>query len=336
MQKKRVNLALQGGGAHGAFTWGVLDRFLEEDMFEVNGVSGTSAGAVNGVCLVYGLATGGKEKAKDLLASFWHKCSEIAKFSPLQPTPFDSALGPGNMDYNPFYIILNIFSSIVPPYIWNPCNYNVVKDVLNELIDFTTIQKCTEYILFLAATNIKSNKIKIFSNPEITVDSVLASTCLPNMFQAVKIDDEFYWDGGFMGNPAIFPLFANTDTNDLMIIQIYTANYGRVPFTSSDILHRATDLSFNSTLMREMRAIHFVNDLVDRGVNDNGKLKKIYVHHISSGELMENFNMSSQLNVTLKWLTYLRDYGRKVADAWIKDNYNKIGKETTCEWCQFI
>lgn len=331
MKKRKLNLALQGGGAHGAFTWGVLDRLLEEEDLEIVGVSGTSAGAVNGACLVCGLTQGGNEAARALLSDFWRKNSESQQFSLLQPTLIDKMASRGNITFNPFFWTFSVISKTFSPYQWNPLMQNPLKDLLADVIDFSAIQHQQRYKLFLTATNIRTSKVRIFHNAEVTADAVCASACLPHLFQAVEIDGEFYWDGGYIGNPAMFPLFEQTQCTDLMLIQIDSIDYNRVPTQMSEIVDRSTDISFNSSLMREMRAISFVTKIIDRGFNDGGRLIKTNIHYISTGDLMNQYNGSSKLNVDWGWLSYLMENGREKADVWIRENYDQIGRKSSCD-----
>ena len=337
MQKKYLNLALQGGGAHGAFTWGVLDRLLEEKDLEIVGVSGTSAGAVNGSCLVYGLIEGGNEAAREVLGEFWRRNSDSQRFSPLQPTVLDKLWSRGNIDWNPFFWAFSMISQYLSPYEFNPFLLNPLKELLRDLIRFETIQEQERYQLFLTATNIRTSKVKIFPNAEITADAVCASCCLPQLFQAVEIDGELYWDGGFIGNPAMFPLFEHTRCADLMLIQIDSIDYGKVPRKISEIMDRATDISFNSSLMREMRAICFVTQIIEKGFTDGGRLVKTNLHYIGTGDLLNQYNGSSKLNVDWEWLSHLKDNGRNRAESWIREHYEKIGREDSCDaGCLFL
>lgn len=328
---RRLNLALQGGGSHGAFTWGVLDRLLEEKDLEIVGISGTSAGAVNGVALVYGLIIGGPEQARKTLESVWWENSKMALFSPFKQTLLDRIKSPGNIDNNILFAIGNILTPLLSPYQCNPLNINPMESVLNKVIDFSVIQKNDRYKLFLSATNIRTSKVKVFPNSEITVDSVLASSCLPQVFQAVEIEGERYWDGGYLGNPAMFPLFEHTDCKDLLVVQIDSTDYRIIPKTPSDIMDRVTSVSFNSSLMREMRAINFVNKIVEKGFDDGGNLQKINIHLIRPEETMAELNMSSKVNADWGFLTYLRDCGRMKADAWLQENYRLVGVRSSCD-----
>ena len=201
---KKVGIALQGGGAHGAFTWGVLDRLLEEEAIVADAMCGTSAGAVNAVTCAYGLHVGGPAKAKELLEQLWRKVSVSGSL--FRPSAFDSLFGNGDMHNTPSYMLMNNMTQFLSPYNFNPLNYNPLRDILTDLIDFKHLQLYNKKKLFICATNVKTNRAKIFSNKDITVDAVLASACLPQLFQAVEIAGEFYWDGGYMGNPPIFPL----------------------------------------------------------------------------------------------------------------------------------
>ncbi|MGG1397444.1 patatin-like phospholipase family protein [Bacillus salipaludis] len=336
MEKKKILLALQGGGAHGAFTWGVLDRLLEEENLEIAAVSGTSAGAVNATVLAYGLTIGNRQTAREKLDLFWRKNAEAGMFSPLQPTWFDRMVSPGNMDFNPLYQTWGIITSFLSPYQLNPFDFNPLKDTLNEMIDFEKVRNNQKIKLFLSATNVRTSQVKVFDTDEITVDTVLASACLPQVFKAVEIDGEHYWDGGYVGNPALYPLLWDHDCNDLMVVQINPTNYPKLPTTAHDIVDRATDIGFNASLMREIRFINGLNRLVDHGFDYDGELEKVYIHFINTGEGLNHLNGSSKLNVSWDYLTYLRDFGRKNADSWIKENYDKIGVESTFDVEKFF
>ena len=198
---RTINLALQGGGAHGAFAWGVLDRLLEDQRIAFEGVSATSAGAMNAVVLAYGMAEGGREGARTALTGFWRRISHAASMGPLQPSPLDRVLHNHALDWSPAFLMLDFMSRVLSPYQLNPANYNPLQHVLEQSVDFDRLRERSPLKLFLSATNVRTGKVKIFTNPEITADAVMASACLPFMFQAVEIDGEAYWDGGYMGNP---------------------------------------------------------------------------------------------------------------------------------------
>ncbi|HEY0522113.1 MAG TPA: patatin-like phospholipase family protein, partial [Stellaceae bacterium] len=248
--KKRINLALQGGGAHGAFAWGVIDRLLEEPGLEIDGIVGTSAGAMNATVAAYGLATGGSDGGRRALRTFWKKVSDAARFSPLKATPWEKMRNPqgGSLDMSPGYIITDFLSRMFSPYQLNPGNKNPLRDLLSSVIDFDRMHREGKVKLFICASNVMTGRIKVFDKRHVTVDAVLASACLPFMFQAVEIDGEYFWDGGYMGNPPLYPLIYNTDTPDILIIQLNPINITELPKTSHAILDRINTLSFNSSL----------------------------------------------------------------------------------------
>ena len=328
---KCINLALQGGGAHGAFTWGVLDRLLEDERIAIEGITGTSAGAVNGAVLAYGLTSGGRETARELLASLWRKVAQAAALTPLQPTAFDRMLGLGRMDFSPGYWMLDMMSRVLSPYQFNVLALNPLRDILDELIDFDALRRCTDIKLFVGATDIKRTRVKIFELPEISRDAILASACLPFLHQAVEIDGEAYWDGGYMGNPAIYPLIYHTQTRDVLLVQINPVNHEDVPRTAQEIIDRLNTLTFNATLMREMRAIHFVTQLIDQGFDDGGRLKRLLVHVIDAEDVMRELGASSKLNADWAFLQHLHAIGRTRADQWLAAHHDAIGERSTAD-----
>lgn len=330
LEKKRVCLALQGGGAHGAFTWGVLDRLLEEDAIVAEAMCGTSAGAINAVTCAYGLHTGGPKKAKELLEKLWHKISLSGSFM-FKPGLFDQLYGGGDIYNSPGFMIFNTISQFFSPYNFNPYNYNPLKDILNDLIDFEELKLYNKKKLFICATNVKTNQAKIFTNNEITVDAVLASTCLPLLFQAVEINGEYYWDGGYMGNPPISPLITNTNIRDIVLIKINSININSVPTTARDIADRVNEISFNSSLINEMKLIHYRNELIRNGIlkTDNKTNREIYVHTISGYEALSQLSQSSKMNVSWDFLVGLKEKGRQIAEKWIRTDYNQVGLKST-------
>ena len=262
--QKTVNLALQGGGSHGAFAWGVLDRLLEEERLAIEGITATSAGAVNAVTLAYGLSTGGCEEAKKALEFLWKRISNIAS-NMLTPSVFDHLYGSFGLDHSPSYIVLNTLSEFFSPYQLNPFNYGPLKNLLEEMVDFEQLRKQAVVKLFLCATNVRTSKMKVFGRDEICVEHVLASCCRPFLTRAVEIDGEHYWDGGFMGNPPIFPVIYGCDALDIILVHLTPTIRQEVPTTPRAIISRMQEISFNSSLMREMRAVAFMNKLIDDG-----------------------------------------------------------------------
>ncbi|MSP67315.1 MAG: patatin-like phospholipase family protein [Alphaproteobacteria bacterium] len=328
---KTINLALQGGGAHGAFAWGVLDRLLEDGRIGVEGVCASSAGAMNAVVLAHGLVQGGRDGAREAPAKFWRGISEAAALSPLQPSPVDRMMHNHSLDSSPAFLAFDLLSRLWSPYQFNPMNVNPLRDVLEANVDFAALRKQNEVKLFLCATNVRSGKVKVFDNPQIRSEAVLASACLPFLFQAVEIDGEHYWDGGYMGNPAIFPLIYGCDARDVVIVHIYPLYRADLPFTAQEILNRINEISFNSSLMREMRAIAFVTKLVDDGKVSAGSLKRMLIHSIAGDDFMRTLSVTSKPNADYEFLTHLRDVGREVADGWLKQNFASIGSDSTID-----
>ena len=327
---KHVAMALQGGGAHGAFTWGVLDRLLEEESLVADAMCGTSAGAVNAVVCAYGLHVGGASKAKELLDLLWKKISLSGSFL-FKPSVWDKYMGGGDIYNSPGYIWFNTMSQFMSPYNFNPFNYNPLRDILNELIDFKDLQHYSNKKIFVCATNVKTNRAKIFTNKELTVDAVLASTCLPFLFQAVNIDGEYYWDGGYMGNPPMFPLITNTHIRDIVLVKINSINIKSVPTNARDIADRVNEISFNSSLINEMKMIHYRNQLLRNGIlqRDDAINREIYIHTISGYDALGQLNYSSKMNTSWEFLISLKNKGRQVAENWLRQEFNEVGIHST-------
>lgn len=329
-KEKTLAVALQGGGSHGAFTWGVLERLLEEERIKLEGFCGTSAGAMNATVLAYGLYLGGRKKAIELLEVFWTKISKSSTFSLLQPSWYDRLLGEGNMDFSPGFFFFDLMSQFSSPYQQKSLNYNPLRDILLEIVDFDSLKSCTQTKLFVCATNVRRGRAKVFDMSTISIDAVMASSCLPFLFKAVTIDGEDYWDGGYMGNPPMFPLIENTCANDILLVQINPINIAKTPTDASNIRDRVNELGFNSSLMHEMQKIELIDKLVDKGITFDGKFRKILLHTINPELDLANYNVSSKLNATWGFISKLRSLGRKYADEWLGKNFDKIGVETTC------
>lgn len=329
---RTMSLALQGGGAHGAFTWGVLDRLLEDERVVIDGISGTSAGAMNGAVLAYGMARGGREGARALLSRFWTEIGRAASWSPFQPTWFDNLWGGGRLDFSPAYFAFDLWSRLLSPYQFNAFDYNPLRTILGELIDFEELRHSHGVKLFASATNVRTGKIKVFGLHEISAEAILASACLPMLFRAVEIEGEHYWDGGYMGNPAIFPLLYECEASDVVIVEVNPIRTERVPETAREILDRMNNISFNSTLMREMRAIAFVSELVgEHLLTGNNRLRKINFHMIEAERAMDALGASSKFNASTAFLSSLRDLGRERADEWLNQSFAKVGAESSID-----
>ncbi|TAF66171.1 MAG: patatin-like phospholipase family protein [Cytophagales bacterium] len=328
---KTIDLALQGGGSHGAFTWGVLERLLEVESLVIEGVCGTSAGAINATLLAAGWQKSGRQGAIRLLNKFWKKVSDTQTYSPMQPSWVDRWLGSGRMDYSPSYYMFDFFSQMFSPYQFNPMDYNPLKDLLKEFVNFEKLRKFKEIKLFVCATNVRTSRAKVFDIGEISADAVMASACLPHLFKAVEIEGEAYWDGGFMGNPPIFPLIDNTETKDIVLVQINPIQIRNIPKTSVEIRDRINEISFNASLMHEMRRINFVQKNLHLGLDKHEKLRSLLIHHISMEEVVENLGVSSKYNTNWEFLKSLKAKGRQTAEIWLKNNYEHIGNQSTCD-----
>lgn len=330
---KPIALALQGGGAHGAFAWGVIDKLLEDGRLAVEGVSATSAGSMNAAVLAYGLQQGGAMGARAALREFWRDIARSAGMSsPFRKLPWEKVLDNSHtLDHSPLYFMTDLMLRTLSPYEFNPLNLNPLRDVLARHVDFEALSKHCPIHLYLCATNVETGKVRIFSGKDMCIDVVLASACLPFLFQAVEINGEYFWDGGYVGNPAIFPLIYNCGTHDVVIVHINPIVRPGVPKTATEILNRINEISFNSSLMREMRAIRFVTSLIQQGNIARGEMKEMFIHSIRSDETMTALGVSSKLNADWDFLCFLRDKGRAEADRWLSENYDKVGQSSSVD-----
>lgn len=329
-QVRTVNLALQGGGAHGAFTWGVLDRLLDEKDVAFEGLSATSAGAMNAAVFAYGLSVGGREGARKALADYWKRVSDAASLGPLQPSPIDRMLGNHRLTWSPVFSLLGFVTRVLSPYEFNPSDYNPLREVVEQSIDFEVLRRPDCPVkLFLSATNVRSGKVKIFSGSEISAAAVMASACVPTIFHAVEIDGEAYWDGGYMGNPALFPIIYNCKSCDIVIVHINPLFRKELPYAAGDILNRINEISFNSSLMREMRAVSFITRLVKQNRIVGGDIRQIFIHSIADDEFMGALSPTSKYNANWDFLVFLRDQGRKCANDWLASHFVKLGVESS-------
>lgn len=328
---KVVNLAVQGGGAHGAFAWGVLDRLLEDERIAFEGISATSAGAMNAVVLADGFTKDGREGARAALADFWRRVSDLSLFSPFRPTGIDWLTQNRPVVSSTAYTTFDLMTRVLSPYQFNPFDFNPFRQLLAQSVDFDCLRESSAIKLFLCATNVRTGKIKVFGNDELSVDAVLASACLPFLFQAVEIDGEHYWDGGYMGNPAIFPLIYDCDSRDVVVVQVNPIVRNTVPQTAHEILNRINEISFNSTLMREMRAIAFVSRLIDEGHVTNGALRRMLIHAIETDDFMCDLGVSSKLSVDWAFLTQLREVGREQAGRWLAEHFDRLNVDSTID-----
>jgi len=330
-QKKNVAIALQGGGSHGAYTWGVLDSILEDNRIHVEGVSGTSAGGMNAAALAQGINKGGNAEARNTLRALWGKIGELAQNSPIKVDPMNKALKKFNISQNPAFLFMQYMSNMLSPYQFNPQNIHPLADVVEDLFDFNELQSTKHCKLFLCATHVASGKLKIFKGNEISHKALLASACVPSLFQAVEVNEEYYWDGGFIGNPAIYPLIDNCDTADILIIQIRRVHDPKLPTTVHEIQNRLGEITQNSCLTREMRTIAFITKLIDDGVVAPDALKRLYVHMVRDDAFFSSIDRASGFCNDPEFLDHLFKAGRRAGKKWIEDNYDSIGKKTTAD-----
>ena len=329
--QKHVALALQGGGAHGAFTWGVLDHLMEDGRIAIEAITGTSAGAMNAVAFTDGLIEGGPEGARRQLERFWRAVSDGGAMSPVQRTIVNRLLGSWSLDNSPGYQWFDMFTRYASPYEFNPLNINPLKDILESEIDFERLRRDHHFHLFIAATNVHNGKVKVFSRKEITAEKVLASACLPFLFQAVEIDGVPYWDGGYMGNPVLWPLFYSCSTDDILIVQINPIERDETPRTAMEIQNRVNEISFNSALLNGLRMIEFVTRLIQEGKLSTERYKHIKMHRIDGGKPLLALNASTKLNAEWEFFTYLRDLGREAARQWLEAHFDDIGERSTLD-----
>lgn len=339
--QRKLCLALQGGGAYGAYTWGILDKLLEDGRIAIDAISATSAGSVNAVVLADGMLKGGHAGAREALRDFWETLSHYGTYlSPIrQSFPYGSA----NLDLDPFsqasFMLLDMMTRTLSPYIMNPLNLDLLKTILVEKVDFKKLRTHHQIKLYISATNVKTGMLHIFENNELCVEAVLASACLPHISQAVKIDKDYYWDGGFLGNPAIYPLIYHSAVDDILIIHNNPIVRDSLPITSTDIDSRVNELSFNSSLIRELRTIAFITKIIDKGwIKDEYKdqLRRKYLHIIRSDEVMNQFYLINKYNWHWSFIRHLCDLGRETATRWLKNNYKHLGKKQTIDFNEFL
>jgi len=334
--RKSINLALQGGGAHGAFAWGVLDRMLEDGRIDIDGVSGTSAGSMNAVVLAYGYRDG-REAARTALHDFWKAISDAGKrYSPLQTFPWEKFMFGWKLEHTIANQMFKAMTHTFSPYQLNPLNFNPLLDVLREQVDFDVLNRDSKVKLFLAATNVGTGKVKVFGSggEPITPNMVMASACLPYLFQAVEVDGQHYWDGGFMGNPVLYPLFYETGTRDVVIVHINPIERPGPPTSPEDIMNRMNEITFNSSLIKELRAVHFVQKLMDEGwIKDEymPRLKYVLMHSMRSDTAMSDLSVTTKFASDWGFLCMLRDRGRAFADQWLAKNFEHIGVRSSVD-----
>lgn len=340
--RKSINIALQGGGAHGAFAWGVLDKLIEDGRLDIEGICATSAGTMNACAYAYGKYKGGPDMARQKLHDLWwkiHKAGE--RYSPLKNSfwrkLFPYSLGMNiqrnwAMDNAAGYFLFDTMTRLFSPYQYNPFDINPLREVVQDVIDFDALRHCNSTKLFVSTTHVRTGKVRVFHTRQISLDVAMASACLPFLFKAVEIDGEHFWDGGYMGNPALFPLFYDTGCRDIMIVHINPIEREDIPTTAPEIMNRVNEISFNSSLIKEMRAIAFVKKLIEHDMlKDEHKddFKDILLHSIRADTAMKDLSVASKFDTSWEFLTHLRDKGRATMAQWLDQNFDKVGSEDT-------
>jgi len=329
-----VDFALQGGGSHGAFTWGVLDRLLEEPWLDIEAISGTSAGAMNAAVLASAYAKGGAAAARTALEAFWHAVSHAARFSPLQRSPIDVALGRWTLDNSPMFIVMDLMARLVSPYAMGTSGENPLTAILRENVDFGALANGPIKV-FITATNVHTGRGRVFRNAEVTPDVLLASACLPSLFQAVEVDGEPYWDGGYAGNPTMMPLISDCKSDDTILVPLNPVERRGTPRTAREILNRLNEVAFNAVLLKELKLMALLRRVADPGTGEGVHWANMRIHMVKNPMIAE-LASSSKLNAELAFLTMLRDEGRRQAEAFLAAHGDDIGKRSTLDIDQLL
>ncbi|MBS0290817.1 MAG: patatin-like phospholipase family protein [Proteobacteria bacterium] len=330
---KLINLAIQGGGAHATFAWGVIDRFLEDGRIQLEGISGTSAGSIIAVVLAYGLLTQGREGAREMLYQFWREVSNAGLiYNPCKQLPWEKFWFGNKMDQSILYQLFNVVTNWFSPYQLNPQDFNPLKEIISNTVDFDRLRQCPFTRLFLSATNVRTGQVKVFKTDEVSLEATLASACLPNLFKAVEINGDYYWDGGYSGNPSLFPFFYHVESSDIVIIHVNPIERPAPPELPAEIFNRINEISFNAALLKEFRAIDFVHNLLDNGwLKDEYKdrFKYILLHSISADKTLSDLSAASKLTSDWDLMMLLFNRGRAKASEWLNRHYNDLGNRST-------
>ena len=330
---KRINLALQGGGAHGAFTWGVLDRLLDEEDIEVAAITGTSAGALNGAAYKSGWLSDGREGARASLDWLWRQMGALNDLRLpgwMAGNPMITGQVATALEASPQFLVADAMTRVISPYAYGPFYVNPLERIAREFA-FDKVCALEGPSLFVSATNVHSGKIRVFSGDDISPESLLASACLPTLFQAVEIDGAHYWDGGYTGNPALFPLFRPELPADIVIVNINPLDRPEVPRSPQEIQNRINEISFNSSLLRELRAINFAQRLLEQDIINEGATKRLFVHMISDDRLMRDMSVATKLMPTPLTLSRLKAAGRRAAEGFLEQHRDDLGARGTVD-----
>jgi NTE family protein len=329
-----IDLALQGGGSHGAFTWGVLDRLLLEDWLQIEGVSGTSAGAMNAAVMISGHAKNGAEGARAALEQFWRNVARAAAFSPFQRSFLDVLCGRWTLDYSPAVQLMYTMTQLVSPYDMVFLGGNPLLRVLEESVDFAALRGA-RIRLFVTATNVRTGRTRVFRNEDISIPALLASACLPQFFPAVEIEGEAYWDGGFAGNPTMFPLIAETESDDTILIPINPIERRNVPRRARDIVERVNEISFNTATLKELKMLALLRRVADPSGGEGRRWAEMRMHVVNNDAILD-LGASSKLNAEWAFLTMLRDEGRRAAEAFLAAHGDDLGKRSSLDIDQLL
>ena len=325
---KLINLALQGGGSHGAFSWGVLDRLLEDPRIEIEAITGASAGAMNAVALAAGYHAGDREEARESLRKFWNGVLDEARTSPLRRSPIEAMLSGWGLDASPTYVMFDLVTRLASPYDLNPHNLNPLKDLVLQLVDFDRVRK-SKVKVFISATNVETGRAHVWDKKQLSADHVMASACLPWLFQAVEIDGVPYWDGGFTGNPALWPLFETCASDDVVLVQINPIKRPGAPTTARDIINRVNEITFNASLLHDLRSVDFVSRLIEAGRLEGTGYRRMLVHAIADEKSLAALGASSKFNVEPEFIDMLFATGREAAENWLHTSFRHVGVRST-------
>jgi NTE family protein len=340
LPNRRVNLALQGGGSHGAFTWGVLDVLLQDHRIDIEGISGTSAGAMNAVALAHGFAQSKgrpkadpREAARESLANFWNGIVAMGAVGQAQRAPFELMFGFVGGEDSPTVqwaqAMTRAWAGSFSPYQSNPLDLNPLKDFVERQVDFERLAQLKEPKVFVVATRVTTGKAEVFSGKRLTANAVMASACLPMLFQAVEIEGDHFWDGGYSGNPAIHPLIYRCESRDILLVQINPIKRDKLPTTARDIMDRLNEITFNSALIAEMRAIDFVKRLLSEGKLDPAHYKDVLMHRIDGGEVLEQLGAATKTSTDATLINTLHNLGQAHARQWLAKHHDDLGIRAT-------
>ena len=332
---KKLSLALQGGGAHGAFTWGVIDRLLEDGRISIAGITGTSAGAMNAVVLAHGLIGGEPQAAREALTQFWKDVSRDGRSSPLQRSIMDRLMGNWSLANNPAYLAMAVASRFLSPYDLNPLNINPLREIVEAHVDFAAL-RASDVSVFISATNVHTGRARIFRREEMSPDAIMASACLPFLFQAVEIDGVPYWDGGYMGNPPLVPLYEASEADDILLVQINPIIRDTTPKTAAEIQNRINEITFNASLLSQLRAIDYATQMIEEGAisrwtRGGTAFRRMRLHRIGGADQLANLDASSKLNAEWSFLQHLRDLGREAANTFLDAHFDDLGRRSTLD-----